>query len=85
MIDVLAAPDYPDIEIVIGAGGLSGDSSGTLRNMIGLSDEFYRKVFGKIIGKVRLNLMCTAIRVLICSFHFLACFWTRPCFIETEK
>lgn len=44
--------DYPDIEIVIGAGGLSGDTSGTLRNMLGITDEFYKKVFRDIVGKV---------------------------------
>lgn len=46
------APDYPDIEIVIGAGGLSGDTSGTLRRMLGITDQFYNKVYKDIIGKV---------------------------------
>lgn len=52
---LITAPDYPDIEIVIGAGGLSGDSSGTLRNMLGITDEFYHNVYRDIIGKVILN------------------------------
>lgn len=44
--------DYPDIEIVAGSGGLSGDTSGAMRNMVGLTDEFYHTVFRDIIGKV---------------------------------
>lgn len=44
--------DYPDIEIVAGAGGLSGDTSGAMRNMVGITDEFYHEVYRDIIGKV---------------------------------
>lgn len=44
--------DYPDIEIVAGAGGLSGDVSGAMRRMVGITDEFYHTVFRDIIGKV---------------------------------
>lgn len=46
------AYDYPDIEIVVGAGGLSGDLSGAMRTMVGITDEFYHTVFRDIIGKV---------------------------------
>ncbi|XP_037032408.1 glucose dehydrogenase [FAD, quinone] isoform X1 [Bradysia coprophila] len=56
------AYDYPDIEIVIGAGGLSGDASGTLRNMLGLPDEFYHRVYGKIIGKHAFGLVPVLLR-----------------------
>lgn len=45
-------PDYPDIEIVVGAGGLSGDLSGAMRNMVGITDEFFHIVYRDIIGKV---------------------------------
>lgn len=44
--------DYPDIEIVAGAGGLSGDLSGAMRRMVGITDEFYETVYKDIIGKV---------------------------------
>lgn len=44
--------DYPDVEIVCGAGGLSGDLSGAMRNMVGITDEFYHSVYRDIIGKV---------------------------------
>lgn len=49
---IFLADDYPDIEIVVGAGGLSGDSSGAMRRMVGITDEFYYTVFSDIIGKV---------------------------------
>lgn len=45
------ADDYPDIEIVLGAGGISGDRSGTVRNLLGLTNEFFHKVYRGIMGK----------------------------------
>lgn len=48
----LLAPDQPDIEIVMGPGGVNGDDFGVLRKLAGLTDEFYQKYFGKIIYKV---------------------------------
>jgi choline dehydrogenase-like flavoprotein len=44
-------PDYPDIEMVMGIGSFTGDSTGFLRNVFGFSDEFYNKVFGSVIGR----------------------------------
>lgn len=44
--------DYPDVEIVIGAGGLGGDRSGSLRNMIGITEEFYQTVYRNVMEKV---------------------------------
>lgn len=35
----------------MGAGALSGDISGTMRNMLGITDEFFYKVYDGIIGK----------------------------------
>ncbi|XP_061392396.1 glucose dehydrogenase [FAD, quinone] [Musca vetustissima] len=37
--------DYSDMEIVLGAGSLVGDYMGTMRNLIGITDTFYRSVF----------------------------------------
>lgn len=37
--------DVPDIELVLGLGALTGDSSGSLRSLFGLTDEFYQRVF----------------------------------------
>lgn len=50
--DLLLASDYPDIEIVVGAGGVSGDLSGTMRNMVGITEQFYRKVYKGVTGRV---------------------------------
>lgn len=47
----ILAYDYPDIEIVVGAGGLSGDSSGAMRTMVGITDEFYHTVFRAKLAK----------------------------------
>ncbi|CAB0040156.1 unnamed protein product [Trichogramma brassicae] len=44
--------DYPDIELVLGAGALTGDESGYLRRELGLSEQFDREVFGRAKGKV---------------------------------
>lgn len=54
---------------MIGAGGLSGDTSGTLRNMLGLSDEFYNKVYGKIKGKVVSHSMHAVFQFLCTIFN----------------
>ncbi|XP_037032455.1 glucose dehydrogenase [FAD, quinone]-like [Bradysia coprophila] len=43
--------DYPDVEIVMGAGALSGDISGTMRSMLGITNEFFETVYKGIIGK----------------------------------
>lgn len=45
--------DYPDIELVMGIGSFTGDNTGFLRNVFGFTQEFYEKVFGSVIGKVR--------------------------------
>lgn len=56
------AADYPDIEIVAGVGGLSGDTSGAMRNMVGITDEFYYKVYRDIIGKPAFGLVPVLLR-----------------------
>ncbi|XP_058823386.1 glucose dehydrogenase [FAD, quinone] [Topomyia yanbarensis] len=44
-------PDYPDVEMVLGTGAYNNDDSGSLRNAFGITDEFYRKTYGDIIGQ----------------------------------
>lgn len=58
---MILAYDYPDIEIVAGAGGLSGDLSGAMRRMVGITDEFYNSVYRDIIGQVSIFI---AVRLL---------------------
>ncbi|VVC91828.1 unnamed protein product [Leptidea sinapis] len=38
----------PDIEIVMGAGSLAGDFLGIIRSLLGVTDEFYLKVYGSL-------------------------------------
>ncbi|KAJ1525356.1 hypothetical protein ONE63_010173 [Megalurothrips usitatus] len=46
-----AQPDRPDMEITFGPGALSGDSSGSLRSLLGLDPTFYKKMFGSAEGR----------------------------------
>ncbi|ALC46725.1 CG6142 [Drosophila busckii] len=39
------AADYADMELVLGAGSLSGDRFGTLRDLLGITNEFYEKMY----------------------------------------
>lgn len=39
---------YPDMEIVMGAGGLNGDTHGSIRRLLGIPDEFYETVYKDI-------------------------------------
>lgn len=61
-VRLITAADYPDIEIVIGAGGLSGDLSGAMRNMLGITDEFHRSVYRDLIGKPAFGLVPVLLR-----------------------
>ncbi|CAG9575678.1 unnamed protein product [Danaus chrysippus] len=38
----------PDIEMVMGAGSLAGDLLGIIRSMLGVTDEWYREVYGSL-------------------------------------
>ncbi|PSN57423.1 Glucose dehydrogenase [FAD, quinone] [Blattella germanica] len=46
-------PDYewPDLEIVLGPGALTGDTAGTLRRGLGITDKLYRKVYRPYQGR----------------------------------
>lgn len=46
----LMGDDYPDIELVLGVSSLTGDTSGSFRNLLGLTDEFYKEIFGDYEG-----------------------------------
>lgn len=46
--DPLAAPD---IELTFGPGALTGDSSGSLRRLLGLDERFVRAHFGPILSR----------------------------------
>ncbi|KAM3966685.1 glucose dehydrogenase [FAD, quinone] [Aphomia sociella] len=42
------AETRPDVELIMGAGSLAGDLFGVLRSMLGITDEWYLKVYGKM-------------------------------------
>ena len=71
------------MEIVLGAGSLAGDQMGALRDLIGIPDEFYHKVYEGLQEKAS-------------SFHYipffnnnffqiLGKFWSGARFAETQK
>lgn len=43
--------DYPDIELVLGSGAINGDIYGSLRNLLGIPDEFFKAVYGSVLNK----------------------------------
>lgn len=43
--------NYPDIELVLGSGALNGDLYGSLRNLLGIPDEFFKAVYGAVLNK----------------------------------
>ncbi|KAG5316460.1 DHGL dehydrogenase, partial [Acromyrmex insinuator] len=46
----LSEDDFPDVELVLGASSLIGDTSGSYRSLLGLTEEFYMEVFGDYKG-----------------------------------
>ncbi|GAB0100505.1 hypothetical protein DMENIID0001_165550 [Sergentomyia squamirostris] len=49
--------DYPDIEIVLGTGGLNNDDSRSIGHLMGLPEQFYRKTYANILGKHSFSLV----------------------------
>nr|CAH7738662.1 unnamed protein product [Callosobruchus chinensis] len=43
--------DYPDIELVLGAGALNGDVFGSFRKLLEIPDRLFQTVYGPIISK----------------------------------
>ncbi|XP_037945096.1 glucose dehydrogenase [FAD, quinone]-like [Teleopsis dalmanni] len=54
--------DYADMEIVLGAGSLSGDHLGSMRDLLGITDEFYHSVFDGIHNKETFGLVPVLLR-----------------------
>lgn len=50
----ILASDYPDIEIIMATGAITGDTSGSLRSIVGIPDKFYNAVYREsaLEGKV---------------------------------
>ncbi|KAI8121743.1 Glucose dehydrogenase [FAD, quinone] [Lucilia cuprina] len=54
--------DYSDMEIVLGAGSLSGDHMGSMRDLLGISDEFYQTVYRGLHDKETFGLVPVLLR-----------------------
>ncbi|XP_037813969.1 glucose dehydrogenase [FAD, quinone] [Lucilia sericata] len=54
--------DYSDMEIVLGAGSLSGDHMGSMRDLLGISDEFYQTVYQGLHDKETFGLVPVLLR-----------------------
>lgn len=52
----------PDIELVMGPGALTGDSGGSLKSLLGLSDEFYNKVYRPYFERQAYNIVPLILR-----------------------
>lgn len=46
----MSTEESPDIELVMGVSSLAGDISGSYRGLLGLTQEFYKQVFGDHLG-----------------------------------
>ncbi|XP_067637863.1 glucose dehydrogenase [FAD, quinone] isoform X2 [Eurosta solidaginis] len=53
---------YADMEIVLGAGSLSGDHMGSLRDLLGIPDEFYQRVYEGLHDKESFGLVPVLLR-----------------------
>ncbi|XP_045452674.1 glucose dehydrogenase [FAD, quinone]-like [Melitaea cinxia] len=49
------AEGRPDIELVMGAGSLAGDLFGIIRSMLGVTDQWYKEVYGSLSLRDRQN------------------------------
>lgn len=47
-----ADKDHANMEIVLGAGSISGDTLGALRDLTGITEEFYSRVYKNTMNKV---------------------------------
>ncbi|XP_054745768.1 glucose dehydrogenase [FAD, quinone] [Anastrepha obliqua] len=54
--------DYADMEIVLGAGSLSGDRMGSLRDLLGIPDDFYYKVYEGLFEKETFGMVPVLLR-----------------------
>lgn len=43
--------DYPDMEFVLGAGGLNGDVFGSFRNLLGIPENMNEEVYLPYLGR----------------------------------
>ncbi|XP_050313422.1 glucose dehydrogenase [FAD, quinone] isoform X2 [Anthonomus grandis grandis] len=54
--------DYPDMELVLGAGALNGDVFGGFRTLLGIPRSTYKKVYLPLIGKPSISIAPVLLR-----------------------
>ncbi|CAH1131551.1 unnamed protein product [Ceutorhynchus assimilis] len=54
--------DYPDVELVLGAGGLNGDVFGGFRTLLGIPESTSRKVYAPLLGKPSFSIATVILR-----------------------
>jgi choline dehydrogenase-like flavoprotein len=54
--------DWPDLEIVFAPGALTGDTVGSLRRGLGITEKLYRQVFGPVAGRDAYSLVPILLR-----------------------
>lgn len=59
---LISAENYPDIEIVLGAGALNGDMSGSMANMLGIPKTFVKEVYADIMNENAFSLVPIILR-----------------------
>lgn len=54
--------DYPDMELVLGAGALNGDIFGSFRQLLAIPDRTYQKVYLPLFGKSAFSIATVLLR-----------------------
>lgn len=55
-------PDYPDMELVLGAGALNGDLYGSLRNLLGIPNSLFNRVYLPLLGRPAFSIATVLMR-----------------------
>lgn len=91
LIEFITASDYPDMELVMGTGALTGDTSGSLRKLLGMTDEFYNAVYrdyalqGRVCFSNDVKLIWILGIAYMFEFSFPACLFDFSSFDATKE
>lgn len=83
--------NYPDIELVLGAGALNGDTLRSMSNLLGIPQSFYKKVYASFIGRPAFSIVPVIMRptsrgrIMLNSANPLEYPKIVPNYLETEE
>ncbi|XP_018580306.1 glucose dehydrogenase [FAD, quinone]-like isoform X2 [Anoplophora glabripennis] len=86
-----SSDDYPDIELVLGAGALTGDTFGSFRGLLGIPDSLYQRVYEPLSNRSAFGIATVLLRpkskgrVLIKDSNPLHWPIIRPNYFEEEE